>query len=309
MRLRHIEVFHAIHSTGSITNAAEYLHVSQPSVSKVLHHAELQLGFELFHRVKGKLVPTSEAGALIEEVNMVYQQITSLKKVARNLRDNLLGHINIAVMPALGLNIIPQAIKTFKERYPGITFNVQTKHYDEVVSSLFEYENNIGLVFNPPSQAGLEEFQLGTGQLACVYPKGKFADSKEKLRLEDLAGEELIGISESGPLGELLQSNLDKNDIHLKSFINSQAYYFAKSLVSYGLGVAVVDEFTANADGPSDVEYKTFTPPMEFAVKALYLENKPLSKVCRDFLTCLGSIYERDSGHTADTRLKLCAAG
>lgn len=47
MRLRHIEIFHAIYTTGSITNAAKLLYVSQPSVSKVLAHAELQLGFQL----------------------------------------------------------------------------------------------------------------------------------------------------------------------------------------------------------------------------------------------------------------------
>ena len=53
MRLRHIEIFHAIYTTGSITNAAKLLHVSQPSVSKVLSHAEYQLGFKLFERIKG----------------------------------------------------------------------------------------------------------------------------------------------------------------------------------------------------------------------------------------------------------------
>jgi DNA-binding transcriptional LysR family regulator len=57
MRLRHIEIFHAVYTTGSITNAAKLLYVSQPSVSKVLAHAELQLGFQLFKRAKGKLIP------------------------------------------------------------------------------------------------------------------------------------------------------------------------------------------------------------------------------------------------------------
>ena len=66
MRLRHIEIFHAIYTTGSITNAAKILHVSQPSVSKVLSHAEMQLGFKLFERVKGRLVPTEEAEMMLK---------------------------------------------------------------------------------------------------------------------------------------------------------------------------------------------------------------------------------------------------
>ena len=57
MRLRHIEVFHAIMQVGTISGAAQVLHISQPAVTKVLQHCELQLGMPLFERVRGKLYP------------------------------------------------------------------------------------------------------------------------------------------------------------------------------------------------------------------------------------------------------------
>ena len=63
MRLRHIEVFHAIMQAGTISGAAQLLHISQPAVTKVLQHCELQLGMALFDRVRGKLYPTPEARA------------------------------------------------------------------------------------------------------------------------------------------------------------------------------------------------------------------------------------------------------
>ena len=50
MRIRHIEVFHAVYANGSISAAARMLNVSQPAVSKVLRHAEAQLGFFLIHK-------------------------------------------------------------------------------------------------------------------------------------------------------------------------------------------------------------------------------------------------------------------
>ena len=71
MRLRHIEIFQAIRQTGSVSAAAQLLHVSQPAVTKVLQHAELQLGFPLFLRIRGKLQPTPEALALEREVDKV----------------------------------------------------------------------------------------------------------------------------------------------------------------------------------------------------------------------------------------------
>ena len=55
LRTRQLEVFHAVYTQGSITGAAKHLHVSQPSVSKVLTHTENQLGFLLFQRIKRRL--------------------------------------------------------------------------------------------------------------------------------------------------------------------------------------------------------------------------------------------------------------
>ncbi|MBC6403821.1 MAG: LysR family transcriptional regulator [Hyphomonadaceae bacterium] len=61
MKLRHIEIFYAVYVTGSVSGAAKSLNVSQPTVSKVLKHAEIRIGFDLFHRQKGKLYPTGKA--------------------------------------------------------------------------------------------------------------------------------------------------------------------------------------------------------------------------------------------------------
>ena len=60
MRLRQIEVFYAIMTTGSLRKAAEVLNVSQPAASKVLRYAEHSLGFALFERKGGRLVPTGK---------------------------------------------------------------------------------------------------------------------------------------------------------------------------------------------------------------------------------------------------------
>ena len=75
MRLRHIEIFQAIRQTGSISAAAQLLHVSQPAVTKVLQHAEQQLGFPLFLRVRGKLQVTPEALELEREVDKVSESL------------------------------------------------------------------------------------------------------------------------------------------------------------------------------------------------------------------------------------------
>ncbi|UUZ51586.1 LysR family transcriptional regulator [Massilia sp. B-10] len=65
MRLRHIEVFHAIMQVGTISGAAQVLHISQLTVTKVLQHAELQLGMPLFERGARQAGAASRSAPLV----------------------------------------------------------------------------------------------------------------------------------------------------------------------------------------------------------------------------------------------------
>ena len=71
MKLRHLEIFHAVMTCGSLSRAAEALNISQPAASKALKSAEMKLGFTLFQRVRGKLLPTSEAITLFEKAQSI----------------------------------------------------------------------------------------------------------------------------------------------------------------------------------------------------------------------------------------------
>ena len=293
MRLRHIEVFHAVYNTGSISDAARLLHVSQPSVSKVLSHAELQLGFKLFLRVKGKLVPTSEAHSLIEEVRKIYQQIGAIKKTAENLKEHTYGHIRVVCMPALGLNLLPSAIKAFHDKFPNITFDVQTKHYDQIIDSLYEHENDLALVFTDREHPGIESKEIGTGELVHVAPKDAAPPQTGRMKLSDVAREKFISISNTGPLGDLLFQRFASEQITPATLIKAQTYYLAKSLVARGLGYSILDEFTANAPGLEEVVSTGFEPPIEFKLKCFYHAKQPLSKTSADFIDYIKRAYKQ----------------
>ena len=108
MRIRHIEVFHAVFVTGSVSGAAKSLNVSQPTVSKILKHAEDQLGFHLFHREKGRLFPTKKGKLLFKEVLPVFEQINELRKYASMLSSTNMGRLRIAMTPAFSLEVVPK---------------------------------------------------------------------------------------------------------------------------------------------------------------------------------------------------------
>ena len=287
MRLRHIEVFHAIYNTGSISNAARLLHVSQPSVSKVLSHAEMQLGFQLFLRVKGKLVPTSEAHSLIEGVHKIYLQLNAIKKTSENLKQHTQGHIRVVCMPALGFNLLPSAVEKFHKRFPNVTFNVQTSHYDQLIESLYEHENDLALVFTDCEHPSIESTEIGTGELVHVSAKKGNPGKSGRITLGDVAAEEFISISNTGPLGDLLSRRFAQEKTSPATFIQAQTYYLARNLVARGLGHAILDEFTAAAPGLDKVFSVGFEPPIEFKLKCFYHASQPLSATSIDFIDLL----------------------
>lgn len=287
MRLRHIEIFHAIYTTGSITNAAKILHVSQPSVSKVLSHAEMQLGFNLFERVKGRLIPTDEAEMLFDEVDKIYQQMRSIKNTAENIKKSEYGHINLGLTPALGFDAVPNAIAKYHEKHQRVNFNVQTVHNDAVMQALLEHKCDLAILFSPNVLPGVASIEFAQSELVIVYPKASFPDCPEKLTLSQLQDFEYIDISESGPLGDLLWSRMRKDNVTLESPIKVQTYFIAARLVAQGAGICVVDKFTAEGNLSENIAMASFDPPLTFSVNALHLENRNLSKVTEEFIPFL----------------------
>ena len=287
MRLRHIEVFHAVYSCGSITAAAKLLRVSQPSVSKVLAHAEQQLGYALFDRVKGKIIPTREAERLIGHVSSVYQNIDELRRVSANLGVSDIGRIRIAVTPAFGIDLVPAAIASYLQLHPETNFEIETLHYHQITRALNESRIDMGVVFHPSPVPGITIDHIASAEFVALTAAGFNFGDKQRITLEDLAGLPFINLSDRGPLGRLLTTRLEDSGIGLQSTVRAETYQMAKALVAHGAGVTIIDEITARSTGHKDVIVWRIEPVLHFNVALLHLENAPLSVVAQRFVAHL----------------------
>lgn len=285
MRLRQIEIFYGVYRTGSISAAARELNVSQPSVSKMLKHAEDQLGFQLFTRLKGRLAPTDEGHALFREAREVFERLESLKQAAGNLRARTGGHIRLAVLPALGLGLAPEAIAAFRSANPGVTFDVQTLHHDAVLRALYEREADLAVAFGPLEHPRLSTLHLGSGELRLLFAKGQLgAASPARVDLGVLAGQDYIGSGSTGPVSDILTAELERRNLAIREVITVGTYYMAVPLVRLGVGMAVVDEFTARSALAADLESRPFDPSLRFGVHGIHLEDRPPSHLTRSFV-------------------------
>jgi DNA-binding transcriptional LysR family regulator len=284
MRLRQIEVFHAVYANGSISAAARGLNVSQPAVSKVLRHTESQLGISLFNLVRGRLVPTDEAHALFREVDEVFSRISSLQVTANNLRNTGTGHLRIGVAPSLGLEVAPRAIAAFRTKYPNVTFDVKTLHHNDTSRALYERECDLSIGYDPPEHPRLKLEKLSAARLYLISQPGSFPAGKTTLRMSELNGLDMISVNGSGPIGDLVEATLEKAQVDVRKIISVSTYYIAAALVRFGSGIAIVDQFTARSMVSDGLEALSISPEMQFGVHAIWLEDRPPSRLGLQFV-------------------------
>ncbi len=290
MRLRQIEVFHAVYANGSISAAARALNVSQPAVSKVLRHTEAQLGIKLFDLVRGRLVPSDEAHALFREVDEVFDRIASLQLTAQNLRASGAGHLRIGVVPSLGLEIAPRAIAAFRAKNPDVTFIVRTLHHNDVVRSLYERECDLAIGYDPPDHPRMRQKKLASAALYLMAPKGQFGADRDAVAITELNGLDMVSVTGSGPIGDLVTRAFSKAQIEAREIVSVSTYYIAAALVRYGSGVAIVDAFTAQAMATDGLDVLQLTPELNFGVCAAWLEDRPLSKLGSKFVASVEDV-------------------
>lgn len=303
MRLRQIEVFHAVYTAGSITNAAAVLHVSQPSVSKVLAHAEQQLGYALFERVKGKLIATPEAHRLFEHVAQVYEDLDMLRRVSLNLRARDPGLIRIAATPAFAVDLLPRAIASFRESHSNTVFEIETLHHAQINNALQRSQIDLGLAFDPIRYPGIALQVLATGEcVLAASARHQFAGSG-KLSLSDIGERPFIRLHDRGPIGRRLAARLAEAGDPPNTVAIAETYQVAKALVANGVGVAIIDEITARSSGHNDILTRRLQPAMHFEAVALHRDSEPLSVGARHFVEHLGSCFTAFLGdRVADPR-------
>jgi len=138
LNLRQIEVFRAVMTTGSISGAAQALHVSQPAVSRLLSYTESKIGFALFERIKGRLYATPEAKRLFREVENVYAGVQRVNELAHDLAERRRGFLHVMSSPSIGQRLVPQAIADFRAQHADVHVTLSFQNYGQMKDRLLD---------------------------------------------------------------------------------------------------------------------------------------------------------------------------
>lgn len=284
MNLRQIEVFRAVMLAGSVTGAAGMLHVSQPGISRMLAHIELQLGLRLFERSRGKLRPTPEAQALYAEVEQVYRGVQRIDDRARDLKDGGGLTLRVLASPSTALEVVPGAVAELAARYPTARIYMETQLVREMVGQLARGEADIAISTLPVESALLASQAVGSWNLACVFGAGHAFAARRSIGARELMQERLIAFSPDTPQGRLVQDWASEHAMQPRSQLEVRSGQVACALAAHGAGVAIVDDLTARAWQSDKLGFRPLARSPSFEVRAVHHANAPLSALAVSFV-------------------------
>jgi DNA-binding transcriptional LysR family regulator len=289
MRLRHIEVFHAIMQVGTISGAAQVLHISQPAVTKVLQHAELQLGMPLFERVRGKLVPRPEAHRLFVETEKLNRDLQGIRRLAASLKVRAVETVRLVSTPTVAISVLPRAMSLWRHDFTHTRCELATHHTSEIVNTLRLGEADLALSLQDPRHPGIVAEPLAEGVMTVLAPRGTWSEAQclQPLGAAGLDGE-LIGYADNDPIGDMVVAACEAQGVHPIFRTVVQTYQIARSMVEAGAGMAVVDPFTASSAQDGKVQRRPWDPAIPVQLYLLTASHAPLSHGARALANCIG---------------------
>lgn len=282
MNARQIEIFRTIMRKGSLTAAANALAVSQPAISKSLRHFESHLGYMLFDRIGGRLVPTAEAEMLYADADRIFRELELLDELALNIRERRVGLLRIGVSLSMIPTILPTALVAFKANHPTVNIQIHTQPKADISEQLQIGGIDMGLTVSTIQAPTIRNEILATTPVVAVLPADDPLAALPAVTVEDLKDRQLISYSSQVEIGAMLDDAFDQIGVTRPLAIQVASSLVAAPLVQAGLGIGLIDGFMPWARYP-DLVTRPFQPQLTMNLAISTNSDRPASRLLSAF--------------------------
>jgi DNA-binding transcriptional LysR family regulator len=286
MSHRQIEAFRAVMTSRTMTEASHLLRTSQSAVSRLITDLERQLGLSLFERRHGRISPTPEGLKLFEEVERSFISLDTILQFAAEIRDFREAQITVAAMPALCLDLVPLTVARFLEPYPKARIAVHARSSRQVVDWIISQQAELGLATPPYDLKGVSVVMRVETPCVCLLPTGHRLAGKSVIGARDLRGEPMILVSNSTIRSDLEQVFHAAGE-RLEPVVETPLSIVAARHVELGLGVSVIDPYTAGYCDNRGIVVRPFEAEITFVFGLLRPDGRPPSKALSIFQAML----------------------
>ncbi len=287
MNLRQVEAFRAVMMSGTVSRAAELLGVTQPAVSRCVSELEARVGFSLFDRVKGRLVPTPEGQLFFREVDASFVGLDRLRASAARIRDFGTGSIRVASLAALGSTLVPRAIRMFREEHPHVTISLTVASSSTVRDHVAAGQYDIGLAADEVDLSGVDHQAFGSFPGVCAIPAGHDLSRLDVVTPADLDGVDYVALSPEDRARRRLDVELDAVGSKPRLVVETIYSSTICALALEGVGVGLVNPLSAEGFAERGVVFRPFKPDIIFRSHLLFRPDTQKSEIVRRFTGAL----------------------
>jgi LysR family transcriptional regulator for metE and metH len=192
LELKDLRLVQAVAESGSVTRAAQKIHITQSGLSHQLADLEDRVGSPLFFRLHGKMLPTPAGERLLQEAPALLERMKSLECEVQQIVGGGRGKLRVSSECYTCYSWIPRVLPTFRKKYPGVDFEIVAEATWHSLEALLNGRVDIAFSYLPPRDRRLAAQPLFCDQvLGLVAPSHPLA-GKRFLRAEDFANETML---------------------------------------------------------------------------------------------------------------------
>ena len=192
MELKHLRSFLSVAEHLSFIRAAEHLYLSQPALTSQIQHLEAELGVTLLFRNRRVVRLTPEGELFVTEARATLDRADRAIERVRKAALGEIGHLNIAFVSSVALDIVPGIVTTFRKQLPGVALDLRNMRTSLQVQGLLTSTVDIGFVRMPLMHDDLRLQVVHREPFVLVLPKAHALVRHRKLNLPDLRNESFV---------------------------------------------------------------------------------------------------------------------
>lgn len=289
MDIRVLNYFVTIVQTKSISNAANTLHVTQPTLSRQIKDLEEELDTVLFHRGSREIQLTDDGQYLY---NRAIEILALVEKTENNIRksEEISGEIYIGAAETHSLDIVATVIKKMTDQYPEIRIHIRSGNADDILEHLNKGVYDLGITIGDFDNRKYNALTLkNRDQWGVLVPKNHPLTKFDKVELVDILSYPLIT---SAQTNNDLRELAGLGDYHIVATYN--LLYNASLLVKAGLGIAIcLGDIINTSYTDSELKFIPFATQKHDSLQILWKKQSTQSPSTKLFLKLMQEEIEK----------------
>ncbi|HIX72509.1 MAG TPA: LysR family transcriptional regulator [Candidatus Anaerobutyricum stercoripullorum] len=291
MEIRVLRYFLAIAREGSITNAANFLHVTQPTLSRQIRDLEEELGQKLFIRGSHSMTLTPEGMILRKRAEEIISMVDKTEAEFNSMENMVSGDIYIGSGETDVIKLVAQIAYELRVSYPGIHYHLYSGNSEDVTERLDKGLLDFGILIQPADISKYDYINLPARDTwGVIMRRDSPLAEKELIRKEDLLGVPLIcsrqaisGERRGNEFAEWFGEDFDRLDI-VTTF---NLIYNAAIMVEAGIGYALTIDRIVNTAESSNLCFRPLEPRLDSGLNVIWKKYQVFSSAAELFLNKL----------------------